>query len=251
MKKKIADIISEIDNATTHCDFKEKFGRTFSNFGYNKFAYASSDVDSVDNIDLPNTFAKMVSVTNIDPLWEKRYVDKDYASADPIIRDSYASRLPIRWTESYHLATRSPQEHTMMSDDWENGIQRGLTVPLHGAGSEFGVLSLYSDLTDHAFLKSSDTNQHEIHIIAHYFHDAAQRKLRSKPNAPNHVGLTNRELEVLKWTADGKTAPEISSILNVSNSTVNFHIQNIIKKLGAQNKANATAIAVGRGLINL
>ena len=53
VKKKIADIISEIDNATTHCDFKEKFGRTFSNFGYNKFAYASSDVDSVDNIDLP------------------------------------------------------------------------------------------------------------------------------------------------------------------------------------------------------
>jgi len=54
---------------------------------------------------------------------------------------------------------------------------------------------------------------------------------------------TARELDVLKWTADGKTAYEISRILYIAESTVNFHIKNVVTKLGCTNKIQAVAKA--------
>ena len=61
--------------------------------------------------------------------------------------------------------------------------------------------------------------------------------------------LTARETDVLKWTADGKTAYEISRILNISESTVNFHIKNIMLKLDCANKIQAVAKAALIGLL--
>jgi LuxR family quorum-sensing system transcriptional regulator SolR len=51
---------------------------------------------------------------------------------------------------------------------------------------------------------------------------------------------------VLRWTADGKTSGEISSILNIAGRTVNFHINNAISKLNAANK---TAVAVKAAML--
>jgi DNA-binding CsgD family transcriptional regulator len=47
----------------------------------------------------------------------------------------------------------------------------------------------------------------------------------------------------------GKTNWEISLILNISERTVKFHIQNTMEKLQASSRAHAVAIALGEGLI--
>ncbi|MFK7859442.1 MAG: substrate-binding domain-containing protein [Granulosicoccus sp.] len=65
------------------------------------------------------------------------------------------------------------------------------------------------------------------------------------------VSLTQRETECLTWTARGKTSWEISVILGFSESTATFHLRNAGAKLKASNRANAVAIAIHRGLINL
>ncbi len=49
-------------------------------------------------------------------------------------------------------------------------------------------------------------------------------------------GLTHREITVANLISQGKSSQEISSILNSSESTVNFHRNNIRKKLGIKNK---------------
>ncbi|MGE6825515.1 LuxR C-terminal-related transcriptional regulator, partial [Pseudomonas soli] len=61
--------------------------------------------------------------------------------------------------------------------------------------------------------------------------------------------LSERELEVLKWSAAGKTAADVAMILSLSTSTVNFHIRSVISKTNASNKAGAIAIAALRGLL--
>lgn len=63
--------------------------------------------------------------------------------------------------------------------------------------------------------------------------------------------VTPRELEVLKWLKQGKSSWEVSRILNISERTVNFHTNNIVKKLGASNRLHAVAIALNYGIINL
>lgn len=55
------------------------------------------------------------------------------------------------------------------------------------------------------------------------------------------TGLSGRELEIMKWVAQGKTNAEIGSILNVSSFTVKNHMQRIFKKLDVFSRAQAVS----------
>jgi DNA-binding NarL/FixJ family response regulator len=57
-------------------------------------------------------------------------------------------------------------------------------------------------------------------------------------------GLTSREAQVLVWISRGKQNREISEILHISPRTVNKHLEQVFEKMGVENRASATAIAV-------
>lgn len=61
--------------------------------------------------------------------------------------------------------------------------------------------------------------------------------------------LTEREREVLRLLADGLSNKKIGETLFISESTVKFHIRNIIRKLGVTKRTDAVYIASKRGLI--
>ena len=56
-------------------------------------------------------------------------------------------------------------------------------------------------------------------------------------------GLTPRETEVALWLAQGKSNPEIATILGAPQRTVEKHVERILSKMGVENRASA-AIAV-------
>lgn len=62
------------------------------------------------------------------------------------------------------------------------------------------------------------------------------------------LALTCREVEVLKWSAAGKTAEEIGTILNLKSRTVNFHVGRAIHKMGVSNKTAAAVQAALSGV---
>jgi len=64
------------------------------------------------------------------------------------------------------------------------------------------------------------------------------------------VKLTEREVEVLTWSAKGKTSDEIALILNLSKRTVDFHIDNAKEKLGASTRTHAVVKAATSRLID-
>ena len=66
---------------------------------------------------------------------------------------------------------------------------------------------------------------------------------------PRNGTLTPREREVLQLAADGRSPPEIASILVMSPGTVKTHFQHIYKKLGAHDRASAVAQCLRGGLI--
>lgn len=61
------------------------------------------------------------------------------------------------------------------------------------------------------------------------------------------MGLTCREVEILRWCAAGKTAEEIGTILNLKSRTVNFHVGKAIHKMGVSNKTAAAVQAALSG----
>ena len=61
--------------------------------------------------------------------------------------------------------------------------------------------------------------------------------------------LTRRELDVLGLIRDGHRNKQIADRLGIAETTVNFHIRNLVEKLGAHDRAHAVALAIRRGLL--
>ena len=56
---------------------------------------------------------------------------------------------------------------------------------------------------------------------------------------------------MLAWVAQGKSASEIAEILRIAKRTVDEHVQTAVRKLGAQNRTHAVAIALRDAIINV
>ena len=69
-----------------------------------------------------------------------------------------------------------------------------------------------------------------------------------------HLGeedLTARELEVLSLIRDGFRNKQIADRLAIAETTVNFHIRNVVEKLGANDRTHAVSIAIRRGFLKV
>jgi DNA-binding NarL/FixJ family response regulator len=65
-----------------------------------------------------------------------------------------------------------------------------------------------------------------------------------RPAVPTAMlGLTERELEVLRLLGEGKTNTEIGAALFISRSTASVHVTNILRKLGVTSRVQAAAMA--------
>ena len=78
--------------------------------------------------------------------------------------------------------------------------------------------------------------------------DAAELHMVETPPKPNFTqlrahGLTSRECEVLHWIAQGKRDSEIAAIIACSPATVGKHIENVLRKLHAENRGAAVSTA--------
>ena len=88
------------------------------------------------------------------------------------------------------------------------------------------------ELSDRAIALSSDQTEQPDHR-------GSAPALLAEDGIATH--LTTREIDVLRLMADGKTNGEIARALFVSQGTVKFHVKNILRKMQASNRADASA----------
>jgi len=79
---------------------------------------------------------------------------------------------------------------------------------------------------------------------------AIATRLIERMSSEEASGLSKRELEVLSVIASGAQNKEISDQLSLSINTIKFHVANVFKKLGVQNRTEAVRIARERGLLS-
>ncbi|OYV00536.1 MAG: hypothetical protein CFE45_08700, partial [Burkholderiales bacterium PBB5] len=90
-------------------------------------------------------------------------------------------------------------------------------------------------ITEHELLRPADL--------------AAQRLRQVTPDTPGGRGVTARERQILQWVRDGNSNQQVAQALNISPLTVKNHVQKILRKLGASNRAQAVARAMSMGLL--
>lgn len=176
--------------------------------------------------------------------WQARYDECDYIRVDPTVHHALKSTLPIIWSSK--LFETAP---AMWEEARAHGLHAGWAQASRDASGSVGLLTLArsSRQLDDGELTA---NMGRMVWLAQYAHAAMARLLISKLTPETQVSLTAREREVLRWTAEGKTAYEISQILAISERTICFHINNVVAKLGASNKTQAAVKAAALGMLS-
>jgi LuxR family quorum-sensing system transcriptional regulator SolR len=179
---------------------------------------------------LPFSNPRTVMFNNYPQAWQQRYQAEQYLRIDPTVAQGLTSTRPMLWSEALFASSRP-----LWEDARAHGLQFGWAQPTHDLK---GVASLLTFARSGEAIDCSEyqAKVQQMQWLAQAAHAALSNILAAKPDGVASIRLTEREVEVLRWAADGKTASESAEILGISERTVIFHIDNALRKLGAANK---------------
>ena len=206
--------------------------------GFQHFVYA---------LRVPTHFAdaRLIMVDGYPPDWVKHYFEQHHFDADPVMAYCAQHVVPMCWSD-LSLEPGSQAER-MMLEAAGFGLRDGVTMPLHSPQGELGILSFAVDAAPKEARLVCQNALLQIQMIVGYLHEAVRRVSGLVDNSG--PVLTSREIECLRWAADGKTSGEIAQLLGLSESTANFHMNNAMRKLDVVNRQQAVAKATLQGHI--
>ena len=192
---------------------------------------------------LPVSQPKVVMHNNYNPAWQECYLRNNYVLIDPTVAHGAQSVRPLIWTDDLFSGCQGFWEEARAHD-----LNVGWAQSCHSAQ---GVGSLLTLARSHDALSQNELEAHSLQMtwLAQLAHEGFSKFLLPVYLPEAAVTLTERETEVMRWTAEGKTSNEIGAIMNISHSTVNFHVNNAVAKLGVTNKTAAAIKAVALRLI--
>ncbi|WP_084299239.1 LuxR family transcriptional regulator [Bradyrhizobium sp. WSM1743] len=180
------------------------------------------------------------------PDWCDRYFKRKYHTIDPVVRRTPMLSRPFLWDQLADRYQLQKDERRVLDEAREAGLKHGMSVPLFGPLGRVSVVSFASASDD------ADPQDHIGHLnaLAWQFHTAYGEIARPCNNGcERKVALSQREINCLRWVGEGKSSWEIGKILDISENTVNFHIKNAMRKLGATSRIQAVLIAVRLNLL--
>jgi DNA-binding CsgD family transcriptional regulator len=204
-------------------------------------------VSAMVAVDRPGVAPEFVAVHNTPMAFEQNYEDLNIGRRDPVMQHCRRQTVPIIWSQQTYVEKG-------VIDIWEHqaqfGYRNGIAMALHlpeGRHFLFGVDRDQDLPQDRAELTRMVA---DLQLFAVHAQDTAMRILVSESHQPERPSITPRELEVLRWTMDGKTAWEVGVVLGVTERTVIQHLQNAMRKLECNSKHQAVLKALRLGLIH-
>jgi DNA-binding CsgD family transcriptional regulator len=175
--------------------------------------------------------------------WLALYVARGYYKVDPVIKENFGSFTLQYWDDSFRR-WEPPKDFLQGASDF--GLVRGYSHGLKGPDNSHGSIFSFSGK---AILRESRTEVILSHLVPH-LHNAINRVSRA-PEVIVMSSISPRERDVLKWVRSGKTNAEIGAIIGISENTVKYHLKAIMQKLDTGTRAQAVAVALAKGIIEM
>lgn len=192
--KPLSQLAAAFSRAVTLDDVRRELAQCATALGCPEYTYVYTDIGfrqdrSIDEIETAAEF-----LTNLDAAWTRRYLERQYFAVDPIVRACYRSRMPVVWSACDQAALQDPDALDMLFDAYENGVRRGISVPIHGFSGSFGIFSLYSSSDEDEFRLWVKTATFEVQRFAFWFHDFFTRHYsQHKPASPDEIRIRFRQ----------------------------------------------------------
>ncbi len=229
---------SEITLAETRPRFMQTMMRVAHEFRFNHVSIIAAPG--------PNDIflGPLVQESTIAPQFVTEFDRRHFLQECPVLLRMVDSILPQTW--SLHESGPSvdfscPEEmHELLM---RYGLYMGTIFPVNSVDSTRFLVRF-----DGKREMLSQVELNELGMISIHAFDVFDRMRRA--GATTNTMLSARELEVLRWTSQGKTSVEIGQILSLSDHTVNAYMNNAIKKLDCVNRTQLVAKAIRLKLIN-
>jgi DNA-binding CsgD family transcriptional regulator len=233
------DYLSVLE-AKDQSQFRQVVIRFAQQLGFDKVA-------AMVAVDRPGLAPEFASVHNTPMAFEQSAHDREMARRDPVMQHIRRNTMPIIWTQKTYLEAGAIDVWDVQAQfGYRNGVAMALHLP-EGRHFTIGVERDQALPKDAAELTRMVA---DLQLFAVHAQDTALRILVSESSQPECPALTPRELEVLRWTMDGKTAKAIGLLLNVTERTAVAHLQNAMLKLNVNSKHQAVLKALRLGLIH-
>jgi LuxR family quorum sensing-dependent transcriptional regulator len=181
--------------------------------------------------------------------WQGRYLAENFYRDDPVAAYGRMQSDPFSWRDVPVDVASQPRARQVMAEAAAAGMVDGYVIPVATNSNVQACVSVAGERPDlHPEVRLV------IHVVGLYVHARAARLHLASPRRwePRRRRLlSDREREVLRWTAAGKTAWETSCILGISERTVNYHIAMASRRLGAVSRTHAVARAIACGEISV
>jgi DNA-binding CsgD family transcriptional regulator len=222
--QKFLDCIEGCRNAP---EFRLAMAEAAAAFDLSCFAYLRMPRDQLASVAL---------ISNYPVRWTDHYLQQHYEKVDPVIAQAHKWDEPFEWGISATADGLSPAQEQFFDEAAEFGIRCGLTIPVQDGRGPVAAVTFASDAPRPEFLQIIEQNKLVLQLMALSLHFQVRRKLDDRP-PDSMAGLTPREVDCIRWVAEGKTAWETAKILQISENTVIWHIENAKRKLGVRTKS--------------
>lgn len=194
-------------------------------------------------VPVPITRPRTTMHSNYPPAWLKRYHDEGFMEIDPTIAHGMRSSTPVVWDDAFFAGVPH-----LWQEAQSHGLRYGWAQSRRDSEGTYSMLIVARS--------DKSLNPDELRALTPRLqwlvgagHEAMKRSGAAPARDTETVALTNREIDVLRWTAEGKTSAEVADILDISERTVNFHVNTVVAKLGVTNKTSAAVRAAMLGLL--
>ncbi|KKB09425.1 helix-turn-helix transcriptional regulator [Devosia chinhatensis] len=172
------------------------------------------------------------------PEWLVRYREGRFFWNDPVSLVSLTSPRPFSWSEARKASRRTRIAQQIASEARSIGLVDGVGFPMGDPSSVQAVVSLAADQPVQLDLLEREM----LHLVCLH---AEMRAAELYDRTRSAIGrISEREREVLRWIANGKSAFDVGTILTISERTVKEHLQKAREKLNASTTTHAVAKAI-------
>lgn len=176
--------------------------------------------------------------------WLHGYIRNKSFRRDPLAAEAISSTDPFPWSEIRRRRRLTAAEEAVLRQFAEVGMTDGIALSAFGPGGRNGYFGLSLGARAEAPDPASLRELHWVCQAAHLVY--CKMLLKSLPAAPD---LSEREREILRWVAHGKSNGVIAEIMGLSPHTVDAHLRRIFLKLGTRDRISAVVKGLGTGLI--
>lgn len=232
---KSLDLFGELFDTDAEADWCASVFRIGESFGFQQVLYALVPLPGqrLEDAFLRSSYASE---------WRHTYDHTGLHHVDPTVAHCVARNTPLFWTPDIFV---SKAQKEMYEEASFYGIRSGVTLPIHGAKGELGIMCFVNDAFPSR--RNHKDLMHHLPYLALFRDFAFESSIRyAKLDSLDGqaVRLTPRETDCLHWAASGKTSWEIAKILICSEAAVNFHMANIRRKLDVTTRREAIVKAI-------